>query len=103
MPKAEISWKRRSEDGTPWQCYAQHFGKRWLFFRRNKRFDEWQTVENPPVEDWLALLDSVRRRINRRLLRPEVEDRLVKIIAEKYPGTDTRADIPASDPEDGES
>ena len=92
MPKAEISWKRRNEDGIPWQCYARHFGKRWLFFRRNKRFDEWQSMENPPVEDWLALLDSVRRRINRRLLRPEVEQRLVNIIAEKYPGTDTRAE-----------
>ena len=91
MPKAEISWKRQTEDGAPLQCYAQHAGKRWIFLRRKKRFDEWQTVENPPVEDWLALLDSVRRRINRRLLRPEEEDRLVKIIAEQYPGTDTRA------------
>jgi hypothetical protein len=90
MPKAEISWKRWTEDGAPLQCYARHFGKRWLFFRRNKRYEIWQAVENPPVEDWLALLDSVRRRINRRLLRPEEEDRLVKIIAEKHPGTDTR-------------
>jgi hypothetical protein len=43
-------------------------------------------VENPPLEDWLALLDSVRRRINRRLLRPEEEDRLLKTIAEQFPG-----------------
>jgi hypothetical protein len=92
MPKAEISWKGRTEEGEPLQCYAQHFGKRWIFHRRKKRFDAWQTVETPPVEDWLALLDSVRRRINRRLLRPEEEDRLVKIIAEKYPGADTRAE-----------
>ncbi len=91
MPKAEISWKRQAQDGDCWQCYAQHAGKRWIFFRRKKRFDEWQTVEHPPVEDWLALLDSVRRRINRRLLRPEEEDRLVKTIAEQYPGADTRA------------
>jgi len=90
MPKAEISWKRTAGDGDPLQCYAQHAGKRWLFFRRKKRYDSWQAVENPPVEDWLALLDSVRRRINRRLLRPEEEERLLKIIAEQYPGTDTR-------------
>jgi len=90
MAKAEISWKRQTGDGLPLQCYARHFGKRWIFFRRSRRFDAWQKVEVPPVEDWLALLDSVRRRINRRLLRPEEEDRLVKIIAEQYPGTDTR-------------
>jgi hypothetical protein len=89
MAKAEISWKRVDEDGEPLQCYAQHVGKRWIFYRRRKRFDIWQAVENPPVEDWLALLDSVRRRINRRLLRPEEEGRLVKIISELYPGTDT--------------
>jgi len=93
MPKAEISWKRTTENGDPLQCYAQHVGKRWIFHHRKKRFDQWQTVQNPPVEDWLALLDSVRRRINRRLLRPEEENRLVKTIAEKHPGTDTRPEI----------
>jgi len=86
MPKAEISWKRDDEDGTALQCYAQHVGNRWIFHRRKKRYDAWQTVENPPLEDWLALLDSVRRRINRRLLRPEEEDRLLKTIAEQFPG-----------------
>jgi hypothetical protein len=90
MPKAEISWKRATAEGGRLQCYAQHVGKSWIFHHREKRFDQWQTVENPPVEDWLALLDSVRRRINRRLLRPEEEDRLVKIISERFPGTDTR-------------
>ena len=24
------------------QCYAQHVGKQWLFYRREKRFDRWQ-------------------------------------------------------------
>jgi hypothetical protein len=38
------------------------------------------------VEDWLALLDSVRRRINRRLLRPEEETRLRQAILERFPG-----------------
>ena len=86
MPKAEISWKRPDENGEPLHCYAQHAGKRWLFHRRKRRFDLWQAVDNPPVEDWLALLDAVRRRINRRLLPPEVEDRLLKTIAEQFPG-----------------
>jgi hypothetical protein len=87
MPKAEISWKRETPEGVELQCYAQHVGKQWRFFRREKRFDRWRAIEKPPLEDWLALLDSVRRRINRRLLRPEEEAKLLKTISELYPGT----------------
>jgi hypothetical protein len=89
MPKAEISWKRATPEGTTLQCYAQHVGKQWVFYRREKRFDNWREVKDPPQEDWLALLDSVRRRINRRLLRPEEEARVCKEIAERFPGTPT--------------
>src|SRR5690349_2877086 len=89
MAKAEISWRRRTDEGETIQCYAQHIGDRWVFFQRPKRFEQWQEVEKPPVEDWLALLDSVRRRINRRLLRPDEEHRVLKVIAERFPGTDT--------------
>ncbi|HEV7927195.1 MAG TPA: hypothetical protein VGR14_17710 [Verrucomicrobiae bacterium] len=87
MPKAEISWKRDTPEGLTLQCYAQHVGKQWIFYQREKRFDQWQQVKDPPREDWLALLDSVRRRINRRLLRPEEEERLRKVIIERFPGT----------------
>jgi len=87
MPKAEISWKRHGPDGGAWQCYAQRVGREWVFFQREKRFDRWRPVKNPPLEDWMALLDSVRRRITRRLQRPEEEDRLRKIISERFPGT----------------
>ena len=87
MPKAEISWRRETPEGEKLQCYAQHVGKQWLFYKREKRFDQWQPVPNPPVEDWLELLDSVRRRITRRLQRPEEEVRLCKIISERFPGT----------------
>jgi len=87
MPKAEISWKRVTPEGLTLQCYAQHVGKQWIFHQREKRFDNWRQVKDPPAEDWLALLDSVRRRINRRLLRPEEEARLQKTILERFPGT----------------
>jgi hypothetical protein len=87
MPKAEISWKRDTPEGTPLQCYAQHVGKQWIFYQREKRFDCWQAVPNPPLEDWLALLDSVRRRINRRLLRPEEEQKVRQMIIDRFPGT----------------
>jgi hypothetical protein len=86
MAKAEISWKRETEDGETLQCYAQHVGNQWIFYKRAKRFDQWQEVEEPPLEDWLELLDSVKRRIARLLLRPEEEGRIRKIISERFPG-----------------
>jgi len=85
MPKAEISWKRDTAEGTRLQVYAQHVSKRWIFYTREKRFDQWQLVEEPPLEDWLELLDSVRRRITRRLLRPEEEQRVMQSIRERFP------------------
>ena len=85
MAKAEISWKRTTEDGVPLQVYAQHVGREWKFFARERRFDQWQNIEDPPLEDLMELLDAVRRRINRRLLRPEEEARVVKRIRERYP------------------
>ena len=85
MPKAEISWKRLAEDGSDLQVYAQHVGREWIFYAREKRYDQWQRVEEPPLEDWLELLDAVRRRINRRRLRPEEEARVKKSIRERFP------------------
>ena len=85
MPKAEISWKRLAEDGSDLQVYAQHVGREWIFYAREKRYDQWQRVEEPPLEDWLELLDAVQRRINRRRLRPEEEGRVKKSIRERFP------------------
>ena len=90
MAKAEISWNRTTEDGEKRQAYAHHFGNRWIFYSRTKRYDEWKENENPPLEDWLELLDGVRRRINRRLVRPEEEARVIKKIHELFP----EAEIP---------
>jgi hypothetical protein len=85
MAKAEISWKRVTDEGTTLQVYARHVGREWRFFVREKRYDQWQFVEDPPLEDWLELLDAVRRRINRRLLRPEEEARVLKRTRERFP------------------
>ena len=85
MAKAEISWRRRTETGERLDVYAQHVGDQWKFYAREKRYDQWQAVERPPLEDWLELLDAVRRRINRRLLRPEEEERVKRMILERYP------------------
>jgi len=85
MPKAEISWKRVTEEGLRLQVYVQHVGRDWLFFAREKRYDRWQAVPEPPLEDWLKLLDAVRRLINRRRLRPEEEDRVKTSIHQRFP------------------
>jgi hypothetical protein len=85
MPKAEISWKRVTEEGLTLQVYAQHVGRDWLFFAREKRYDQWQAIDEPSLEDWLELLDAVQRRIHRRRLRPEEEARVKKSIRERFP------------------
>jgi len=83
--KAQIGWERRAEDGTKLELYALHTGGQYRFFQREKRFDDWQPLKEPPLEDWLALLDAIRRRVQRRKLMPDDEDRLVRAIRERFP------------------
>ena len=85
MPKAEISWKRVTEDGAKLQVNAQRVGGEWRFFQRGKRYDQWQPVAAPPLEDWLALLDAVQRLITRRRLQPVHEELVRRRIQERFP------------------
>ena len=85
MPKAEISWKRVTEDGAKLQVNAQRVGGEWIFSQRAQRFDQWQRVPEPPLEDWLALLDAVQRMITRRRLQPVHEELVLRRIREKFP------------------
>lgn len=85
MPKAEISWKRVTDDGVKLQVYAQHVGRDWRFFTRERRYDRWQPVPEPPLDDWLKLLDAVHRGINRRRVRPEEEQRVRDSIRQRFP------------------
>jgi len=83
--KGEISWVRPNEEGEKLQVYAHRVGHQWNFFARQKRFDEWAAVKEPPLEDWLELLDAIRRRVPRRLVRPEEVQRVEKVIRERFP------------------
>jgi hypothetical protein len=83
--KSEISWKRQNEDGEKVAVYAKRVGDQWKFFARGRRYDQWEAMAEPPLEDWMELLDAVQRRINRRLARPEEEARVKKMINEKFP------------------
>ena len=88
MPKAEISWKRVTADGQKLQVYARHVSRDWRFFVREKRFDQWQPVPEPVLEDWLLLLDAVQRMVTRRRLQPDDEARLRRRIRERFPEAD---------------
>ena len=85
MPKAEVSWKRITEDGDKLQVTAQRVGGEWKFSHRAKRFDQWEVVPEPPLEDWMELLDAVERLINRRRLQPVHEELIRRRIREKFP------------------
>jgi len=89
--KAEISWHRPDDDGERWYVYARHFAGQWKFFRRRRRYDQWVEDPEPELVDWLELLDAVRRRIPRRLVRPEEEGKVIREIRRRHPA----ADIPS--------
>jgi len=85
MGRGEISWVRQDEAGEKVQVYAHRVGGRWDFYTRARRYDQWAEMAQPPLEDWLELLDGVRRRVQRRLVRPEEEQRVEKAIRERFP------------------
>ena len=86
--KGEISWKGRTADGERREVYAKHEGDRWLFYERARRFENWERLEQPPLDDWLELLDGVQRRIQRRLLKPDEADRVKRMIKKRFPEAD---------------
>ena len=83
--KAEISWKRVTDDGDKIQVNAQRVGRAWIFSHRAKRFDTWEVVKEPPLEDWLELLDAIQRLITRRRYQPDDEENLRRLIRERFP------------------
>lgn len=85
MAKGEISWTRTNDEGDKLQIYAHRIGSQWTFYYRRRRFDDWAVNEEPPLEDWLELLDGVKRRVPRRLVRPEEVQRIEKRIRELFP------------------
>lgn len=85
MPKAEISWKRVTDEGVKLQVSAQRVSGDWRFFARGKRFDQWRPVPEPPLEDWLLLLNAVQRMVTRRRLQPVHEELVRRRIRERFP------------------
>ncbi len=86
MPKGQISWKRRTSEGERREVYVHTVGREWRFFVREGRFERWEPLPTPPLEDWLELLDGVQRRVQRRLLEPTEEHRVRQLICQRFPG-----------------
>ena len=85
MARDDISWVRTDAEGEKLQVYAHQIGTRWDFFCRPGRHDDWQKLPSPPLEDWLAVLDSVRRRSQRRLYAPEEVGKLEALVRKRFP------------------
>ena len=83
--KSEISWKRLGTDGKRREIYARRFGGEWRFHHRERRHDVWQAMPDPPLEDWLHLLDALERRVTRRLSTPAELARVLQAIRERHP------------------
>ena len=71
--------------GVRLQVCAQRERCDWRFFSRERRFDQWQAMEEPPLEDWLELLDAVQRLTMRGRLQPDEEKRVGRCIRERFP------------------
>lgn len=88
MPRAEIIWKRRSPEGETVHVKARHFGNQWQFSVRGARYEQWREIEKPPLEDWLTLLDGVRRRLGRGAVRAAEVTQIERTIRERFPGAE---------------
>lgn len=85
MAKQEIGWKKELEDGTRRQVKVRLVGGDWQFYERDKRYEQWEYIEYPPLEDMLELLGGVERRMARKLFPPEKVEKLRKLIKARYP------------------
>lgn len=85
MARDDIGWVRRDADGVKIECYAHQVRTDWHFFRRVGRDGDWSEVSDPPLEDWLEVLDGVRRRTARRQYGPEQPALLEAHIRKRFP------------------
>ena len=83
--KSEVSWVRRDENGEKLQVYAFQFGREWKFHTRHKRYDQWAVIPEPPLEDWMELLEAMHRLAQRRRMKPVDVQRVEQLIRERFP------------------
>jgi hypothetical protein len=86
MLKIEIAWTGEGPDGQKRQIRARSHADDWIFSTRAKRFDEWEVLASPSIEEWRMLLDGLRRRRGRHLAGAKDEARLLARIRRLFPG-----------------
>jgi len=67
------------------QVKAHQIRRRWDFYWRQGRHHHWETLEPPLLEDWLEVLDGVRRRAQRRQYAPDEAAKVEALIRERFP------------------
>jgi hypothetical protein len=82
---ADIAWTRADATGEKLEVYAHRVGTRWDFFIRPGRHHHWEPLANPQLEDWLELLEGVRRRAQRRLYGPDEVGKLEALVRKRFP------------------
>lgn len=85
MPRLEVTWSSETADGEKRQVCGRGGGDRWVFYARRKRFDNWEELASPTLEDCLALLDGVRRLGGRHRATAKDEAQLRAFIRKRFP------------------
>lgn len=101
--KADIGWTTLGPDGIRRHVYAERVGDRWRFFERPRRRGpevRWVAIPEPPLEDWLKLLDALERGAVRRRYMPEDVEAVRKHIRELFPESMAVTDSEASTEEE---
>ena len=86
--KADIGWVRPDEEGGKRHVYVERHGGKWRFFHRDKRRGrdiEWVSVPEPPLVDWLELIDALERGYVRRRYQLEDIAAVKKLVSERFP------------------
>ena len=88
--KTEIAWRRVDEQGERCQVYAHRVGGTWRFYERHRRYDVWRPIPDPPLADWLQLLEAVERLTPRRRMPTSEAERIRQRIRELFPTVSRR-------------
>lgn len=83
--RGEISWKGRDAEGARREVLVRRHGDDWDFYERVRRFERWERVAEPSLDDWRTLLDAVKRRAGRRLCPPEEPRRVHELMRRRFP------------------
>jgi len=86
MARTDISWVRPDAEGEKIELRAHQIGVRWDFYWRQGRHHHWEALEEPLLEDWLEVLDGVRRRAQRRQYAPDDAAKVEALIRKRFPG-----------------